>query len=287
MEKNLPTTPKAKLKTKRLVSTPERGNAFSQSSATSVRHAPRHRSAASMHDMSLNISSASAVKKKLGGSRSSLVSSNLGPSFGSKKSEVDNAETELGFLYDNYLQTLMTDVLLKKKAHEKENKILNQLGSINKEQDLGNEKLAKMKAREKDIRYLSILQNTLDMLVTEIRSNIEDLNNSSVNDELQKLKIHLEPFDLLRCQGIELPKAPIEQQKFQEILKQCFKSLQEVSESVKDKSENLQKVKSGLKESIETQKKIESLHKNLQTKVNTLQNVVLKMASQSLSEAMS
>lgn len=120
--------------------------------------------------------SASAVKKKLGGSRSSLVSSSLGPSFGSKKSEVDSAETELGFLYDNYLQTLMTDVLLKKKAHEKENKILNQLGSINKEQDLGNEKLAKMKAREKDIRYLSILQNTLDMLVTEIRSNIGNKN---------------------------------------------------------------------------------------------------------------
>ena len=99
------------------------------------------------------------------------------PSFGLKRSEIDNnADTELGLLYDNYLQTLMTDILLKKKGTEKENKILNQLGSINKEQYLGNEKLAKMKAREKDIRYLSALQNTLDILVTEIRSNIGKQN---------------------------------------------------------------------------------------------------------------
>ena len=113
------------------------------------------------------------------------------------------------------------------------------------------------------------------------------MNNFSVNEELQKLKTYLEPFDFLRCQGIELPKTPIEQQKFQETLKQCCKSLQEVSELIKDKGENLQKVKSKLKESIETQKNIESLHKNLQITMNSLQKLVLKTASQSLSDAMS
>ena len=243
-----------------------------------------------------------------------MMPSSLSSSFGSDKHEADNTETELGLLYNNYLQTLMANVLLKKKAIENENKILNQLGSISKEQDLGNEKLSKMKRRKKDVRYLTTLQNTLDSLITEIRSNIgkrqiimlksesifkfniiqvifffitEDLESQSVNEKLATLKTHLEPFDFLRCQGIDLPNTPEEKQKFEVTLKQCCKCLQEVSELLKEKSGNLQKVKSELKESIEAFKQIDGLQKNICTTMNNLQNLVLKTASQSLSETLS
>lgn len=91
-------------------------------------------------------------------------------SFGLKKIETDNTDIETGLLYDEYLRTLMADVLLKKKETENQKKILNQLASLSKEQDLSNEKLMKMKSREKEIHYLSALQNYLDTLVTQIRS---------------------------------------------------------------------------------------------------------------------
>lgn len=113
---------------------------------------------------------ASALKRKIGSTRQSLAPTSLVNSFGLKKIEPDNADTETGLLYDDYLRTLMADVLVKKKAKENEKKILNQLASLSKEQDLGDEKLMKMKSREKDINYLSALQNYLDTLVTQIRS---------------------------------------------------------------------------------------------------------------------
>lgn len=112
----------------------------------------------------------SAIKRKLVSSRQSLAPTSLVNSFGLKKIEPDNNDTETGLLYDDYMRTLVADVLLKKKATENGKKILNQLASLSKEQDLGNEKLVKMKRREKDIRYLSVLQNYLDTLITQIRS---------------------------------------------------------------------------------------------------------------------
>ncbi|XP_051172095.1 uncharacterized protein LOC127288594 [Leptopilina boulardi] len=290
MDKNSSTTPKTtpknKFKIKRIGVTPDSDKKSNLNSVAGARFISRHKSTTSLHDLSLNVTSASALKRKIGSTRQSLAPTSLVNSFGLKKIEPDNADTETGLLYDDYLRTLMADVLVKKKAKENEKKILNQLASLSKEQDLGDEKLMKMKSREKDINYLSALQNYLDTLVTQIRSECEVLNDSSVKDDLDNLRLQLSPFDFLRCQGIDLPLTPAEQCKFEETLNQCYKTIKEVCDLMKDKGDNLEKVKFELEESIDIQRKIESLQKNLHSSMNNLQISVMKSSSQSFAENM-
>lgn len=285
MEKNSSITPKNKFKIKRIGSTPESDKKLNLNSLTSARFTTRHKSTTSLHDLSLNVTTASAIKRKIGSTRQSLAATSLVNSFGLKKIETDNTDIETGLLYDEYLRTLMADVLLKKKETENQKKILNQLASLSKEQDLSNEKLMKMKSREKEIHYLSALQNYLDTLVTQIRSEFDVLQNSPIMDDLENLRIQLSPFDFLRCQGIDLPTTNAEQCKFEDTLNQCYNTMKEVSDLVKGKGENLEKVKTELEESIEVQRKIESLQKNLHSSINNLQISVMKSSSLSFAES--
>ena len=89
---------------------------------------------------------------------------------GTRMVDSDCSDMELKLLYDQYLQNTMTEIILKKKTEEKEMLFLSQLATISKEYDHNEEKLFKLKTRERDIINLSKIQNEID-------SQINDTNN--------------------------------------------------------------------------------------------------------------
>lgn len=89
---------------------------------------------------------------------------------GTKIMDSECNDVELKLLYDQYLQRIMTEIILKKKTEEKEKLFLSQLATIAKEYDHNEEKLFKLKTRERDIINLTKIQNDID-------SQILDVNN--------------------------------------------------------------------------------------------------------------
>jgi len=110
-------------------------------------------------------------KKKIAG-KQSIVPSQL--SLDSQK-KVDSEELELGLLYDEYLQTIMMDLIMKKKIEEKRRLMVTQLATVAQEIDQDIQKLIKIKTRERDIINLSLAQKEADaqlIAVTRCTSKI-------------------------------------------------------------------------------------------------------------------
>jgi len=110
-------------------------------------------------------------KKKIVG-KQSIVPSQL--SLDSQK-KVDSEELELGLLYDEYLQTVMMDLIMKKKIEEKRRLMVTQLATVAQEIDQDIQKLIKIKTRERDIINLSLAQKEADaqlIAVTRCTSKI-------------------------------------------------------------------------------------------------------------------
>lgn len=82
--------------------------------------------------------------------------------------ENDSNDIELKLLYDQYLQSLMTEIILKKKAEEEGKLFLSQLTAISKERDCNEDKLFKLKTRERDIINLTKMQNDIDFQVKDV-----------------------------------------------------------------------------------------------------------------------
>jgi len=79
-----------------------------------------------------------------------------------KKADIEAKELELGLLYDEYLQTKMMDLIMKKKAKERKQLMIAQLATIAQELDQDTQKLIKIKKRECDIINLNIAQQEID-----------------------------------------------------------------------------------------------------------------------------
>lgn len=86
--------------------------------------------------------------------------------------DTDCNDIELKLLYDQYLQKILTERILRRKAEEREKLFLSQLATIAKDWDCNVEQLFKLKTRERDITNLTKAQNDID-------SQIIDVNNST------------------------------------------------------------------------------------------------------------
>lgn len=123
------------------------------------------------------------LKKKITvNSRQSIMpphlSKNLDTECRQKKADTECKEVELGLLYDEYLQAMMMDLIIKKKTEEKKHLMVTQLATIAQEIDQDTKKLMKIKSRERDIINLSLAQKEVDVqlaAVTECTSKIYNI----------------------------------------------------------------------------------------------------------------
>lgn len=78
---------------------------------------------------------------------------------------------------------------------------------------------------------------------------------------LSKLQSLLQPMDILRCNGIILPKTRDEWERTREILTKCSNTLKSIIDLIGSKGETYCAVNDGLKNFVETYNKIENLQK--------------------------
>ncbi|XP_012279181.1 uncharacterized protein LOC105699057 [Orussus abietinus] len=210
--------------------------------------------------------------------------SSLAPDFfdNVKKVELEK-DTELGSVYEKYLQALATELIMKRKVEEESKSMISQLASITKERDLVEDKLCKIKLRQMDVNYLSKAQNELDAQISDL-SELTDVvkNKYPVKKTLQKLKTVLEPIDALRCKNIVLPESLEKWKEANEKLKETQTKLETIKELIGKKNESLQDVTTGVNELLETSSEIEKTRKTLEDTLTATQILVLKDASNEL-----
>lgn len=107
-------------------------------------------------------------KKKNTVGKQSIIPSQLSLDTTQRKIDTESKEIELGLLYDAYLQTIMLDLIMKKKTEEKKCLLITQLATVAQEIDQDTKKLIKIKTRERDIINLSLAQKETDAQVTAI-----------------------------------------------------------------------------------------------------------------------
>lgn len=76
--------------------------------------------------------------------------------------KIDTESRKLELLYDEYLQAMMMDLIIKKKTEERERLIVTQLSTVDQEVDQDTKKLIKIKTREHDIINLKLVQEEID-----------------------------------------------------------------------------------------------------------------------------
>lgn len=84
----------------------------------------------------------------------------------------ESNDVELKLLYDEYLQNIMTEIILKEKAEERKQLFISQLATIAEECEHNEEKLFKLKTRERDIINLTKIQNDIDKQITDVNNCI-------------------------------------------------------------------------------------------------------------------
>lgn len=123
------------------------------------------------------------LKKKIAAnSRQSIMPLHLSKNVDTeyKQKKTDTECKEVGLLYDEYLQAMMMNLIVKKKGEEKKHLMVTQLATIAQEIDQDAKKLMKIKSRERDIINLSLAQKEIDMqlaAVTECTSKIKTVQN--------------------------------------------------------------------------------------------------------------
>ncbi|XP_076759038.1 uncharacterized protein LOC143428203 [Xylocopa sonorina] len=198
--------------------------------------------------------------------------------------DVDSNDIELKLLYDQYLQKIMTQLILKKKQKETEKLFLSQLATIDKEYDRNKEKLFKLKARELDIINLTKIQNDIDSQLSDVKADTKREDIETVKNILSQLCCLLQPLDALRLDNIILPDTPEEREEMYKTLKSCSETLKSIINLIGDKNETYQSVNNGLKEFTNTFNDVQDHQKRLEKELCTLQGLVLKSASMSLNQ---
>ncbi|XP_012137864.2 uncharacterized protein LOC105662135 [Megachile rotundata] len=284
MQKEQPEASQARrIKRTRNASTPERVRKNILDTPISSIHSrgPHHRATMSSADFAIPQSFA---KRKLAMDRSSIAPA---PSIleASKLSDTESSDVELKLLYDEYLQKIMMEIILKKKAEEREQLFLSQLATIAKEYDHNEEKLFKLKTRERDIINLTKIQNNIDAQITDINNCIKSEDTKILGDILSQLHSLLQPLDKLRCNDIILPETPEEWEETTEALKSCSVTLESIMNVIGTKKESYQSVNNGIKEFVSTFNNIEDHIKRLEKELCSLESLVLRSASLSLMQS--
>lgn len=223
-------------------------------------------------------------KKKIAGGKQSIVPTAYNQSQLSLDAQrkIDSEELELGLFYDEYLQSIMMDLIIKKKVEEKKRLMVIQLATVAQEIDQDTQKLMKIKARERDIINLSLAQKEADAQLIEVSKCTKDEAFKIVKDTLFKLQSLLEPLDVLRCNGIILPETQDEWKETQEILNKCLNALKNIINLIGSKGETYCAVNAGLKNFAEIYDEIKNLQKKLEEALCNLQVLMLKNASFSM-----
>ncbi|XP_029156785.1 uncharacterized protein LOC114929360 [Nylanderia fulva] len=218
------------------------------------------------------------VKKKIAvNSRQSTMPLHL-----SKNVDTESKDIEFGLLYDEYLQAMMMDLIIKKRTEEKKHLMVTQLATIVQQIDQDTKKLIKLKIRVRDIINLSLAQKEVDAQLAAVKECTKHETFKSVEDLLSKLQSFLQPMDVLRCNGIILPKTQEEWERTREILTKCSNTLKSIINLIGSKGETYCAVNDGLKNFVETLNEIEDLEKKLKETLCNLQAMILKNASLSL-----
>ncbi|KAL0112083.1 hypothetical protein PUN28_013365 [Cardiocondyla obscurior] len=200
-----------------------------------------------------------------------------------KKMHTEHEENiELGLLYDKYLQTIMMDLIIKKKTEEKKKQIVTQLATVAQEVDRDMQKLIKIKTRERDIINLSLAQKEVDAQLIAVTRCNDDKTFKIVKDILFKLQSLLEPLDILQCNGLILPNTEDEWKKIQEMLTKCSNVLKRITSLIGSKGETYCAVNDKLKNFTKTNNEIQDLQEKLEKALCNLQILMLKNASISL-----
>ncbi|XP_054013098.1 uncharacterized protein LOC128894970 [Hylaeus anthracinus] len=208
------------------------------------------------------------------------VSRNSENSENSENPEGNDAELDL--LYNEYLQLMMIEVILKKKMEKKEKQFSSQLAKITEEIDGNEQILFKLKTRKRDIEYLTKLQNDIDSQIINVKKYINSDDITKLQDTLSQLYSLLQRFDVLLCEDIVLPETPKEQMETMQTLKSCVKILQSIMDIIKSQNDTYQSVNNGLKDFLHTHDTIEDYHNRLGKVICKLQTLVLKTVSMSL-----
>jgi len=196
-----------------------------------------------------------------------------------KKMDTECKELELGLLYDEYLQTIMIDLIMKKKTEEKKRLLVTQLATVAQEIDQDAKKLIKIKTRERDIINLSTAQKEADAQLIAVTKCTEDETFKIVKNMLSKLQSLLEPLDVLRCNGIKLPETQDKWKETEDLLIKCSDALKNIANLIGSKGKTYCAVNIGLKNFTETYNEIENLQKKLEEALCNLQVLILKNAS--------
>ena len=218
------------------------------------------------------------LKKKITvNSRQSIMPLHL-----SKNVDTECKEVEFGLLYDEYLQATLMDLIIKKKTEEKKHLMVTQLATIAQEIDQDTKRLMKLKIRECDIINLCLAQKEVDAQLAAVKECTKHETFKTAKDMLSKLQSLLQPMDILRCNGIILPKTRDEWERTREILTKCSNTLKSIIDLIGSKGETYCAVNDGLKNFVETYNEIENLQKKLEEMLCNLQVMILKNASFSL-----
>ncbi|KOC67457.1 hypothetical protein WH47_11636, partial [Habropoda laboriosa] len=197
----------------------------------------------------------------------------------------DSDDIELKLLYDEYLQNILTEIILKKKAEEKEKLYLSQLATIAKECEQNEEKLFKLKIRERDIINLTRIQNEVDSQIIDVHNCTKGEDVKTLENILSQLHSLLRPLDVLRCNNIVLPDTPEEWEETSKLLQSCSETLKSIMDLIGTKKESYETVNNGIKEFVSTANDIEDYQKRLEKELCNLQILVLKTASLSLMQS--
>ncbi|KZC03898.1 PREDICTED: uncharacterized protein LOC107193790 [Dufourea novaeangliae] len=194
----------------------------------------------------------------------------------------DNEDVDLNLLYNEYLQNLMTEIILKKKKQKMEKLIVSQLATMAKEIDHNKEKLFELKTRERDIIHLTKLQNEIDSQIAEVKNCTKFESISKLKGILSQLYTLLRDHDVLRCDNVILPETPKEWEETLKVLKSSRDTLKSIMDLIGSENESYLGVNNGIKEFLNTYEHIKDLHKRLEKDILELQAYALKTAALSL-----
>ncbi|XP_076286619.1 uncharacterized protein LOC143212110 [Lasioglossum baleicum] len=191
----------------------------------------------------------------------------------------DEEDTEMKLLYDKYLQGLMVEIILRQRTQEKEKLIISQLASMREELDRNKEKLFELKTRQRDISYLTNLQNEIDLQIKDGKSYIKSEDITKVKDVLSQLHSVLRDYDVLRCDNMIFPKTPTEWEETLQALKSCRDTLKSIMDLIGSHNESYQCVNDSIKDFLNTYNTIKDHYERLERDINELQALALKTAA--------
>ncbi|XP_076669086.1 uncharacterized protein LOC143369255 [Andrena cerasifolii] len=208
----------------------------------------------------------------------------MAPTKAAVEGDADCSDIELMLLYDEYLQNIMTDIILKKKVEDMEKLYVSQLAAMAKERERNEEKLFKLKTRERDIINLTKAQNEIDAQIMDANKYTKNTDIKELESILSQLHSLLECLDTLHCNNIVLPETREEWEETTEALKLCNDTLKSIMDLIGTKNESYQSVNDGIKDFLNTYNDIEGHHKRLEKELCDLQALVLEATSLSLTE---